>query len=82
MDVTHNYGAAFYSCAAGMGVGAICLAMVGPAKSCTCQRQSKEREEEAKMSEDNEQLDFLEVDFTQGNSPARQIVDPEEASVI
>ncbi|XP_056870647.1 monocarboxylate transporter 7-like [Takifugu flavidus] len=82
VDVTHNYGAAFYSCAAGMGVGAICLAMVGPAKSGTCQRQSKEREEEAKMSEDNEQLDFLEVDFTQGNSPAGQIVDPEEASVI
>lgn len=65
-----------------MGVGAICLAMVGPANSGTCQRQSKEREDEAKMSEDNEQLDFLEVDFTQGNSPARQIVDPEEASVI
>lgn len=82
MDVTHNYGAAFYSCAAGMGVGAICLAMVGPAKSGTCQRQSKEREEEEKMSGDNEQLDFLEVDFTQGNSPARQIVDPEEVSVI
>lgn len=71
MDVTHNYGAAFYSCAAGMGVSAICLAMVALAKSGMCQRQSKKREEEGITSHDNEQLDFLEVDFTQGNSPAR-----------
>lgn len=82
MDVTHNYGAAFYSCAAGMGVSAICLAMVGPAKSGICQRQRSKREEEEKTSQDNEQLDFLEVDFAQENSPARQVVDPEEASVI
>lgn len=84
MDVTHNYGAAFYSCAAGMGVSAVCLAMVGPAKSGTCQRKRNKREEEEEetMSQDNEQLDFLEVDFAQESSPARQVVDPEEAFVI
>lgn len=82
VDVTHNYGAAFYSCAAGMGVSAICLAMVGPAKSGTRQRRRRQREEEEKTSQDNEQLDFLEVDFAQENSPAGQVVDPEEASVI
>ncbi|CAF94431.1 unnamed protein product, partial [Tetraodon nigroviridis] len=65
VDVTHNYGAAFYSCAAGMGVSAICLAMVGPAKSGTRQRRRRQREEEEKTSQDNEQLDFLEVDFAQ-----------------
>uniref|UniRef100_H3CJN0 Solute carrier family 16 member 6 n=1 Tax=Tetraodon nigroviridis TaxID=99883 RepID=H3CJN0_TETNG len=81
VDVTHNYGAAFYSCAAGMGVSAICLAMVGPAKSGTRQRRRRQREEEEKTSQDNEQLDFLEVDFAQENSPAGQVVDPEEASV-
>lgn len=82
VDYTHNYGAAFYSCAAGMGIGAICLAMVGPAKSGMCQRQCNNREEQEKTSQDNEQLDFLEVDFAQENSPARQVVDQEEASVI
>uniref|UniRef100_A0A3B4UZT9 Solute carrier family 16 member 6 n=1 Tax=Seriola dumerili TaxID=41447 RepID=A0A3B4UZT9_SERDU len=41
VDVTKNYGAAFYSCAVGMGLSAICLALVGPAKSgiTWCQRQ-------------------------------------------
>ncbi|KAK0144935.1 Monocarboxylate transporter 7 [Merluccius polli] len=33
VDVTHNYGSAFYSCAVGMGLGAACLALVGPTKS-------------------------------------------------
>lgn len=82
MDVTHNYGAAFYSCAAGMGVSAICLAMVGLTKSGMCQRLGIKGEEEKKMSQDNEQLDFLEVDFAQENSPDRPVVDLEEASVI
>lgn len=41
MDVTQNYGAAFYSCAVGMGLGAVCLAMVGPSKSGTCRGRGK-----------------------------------------
>ncbi|XP_015255269.1 PREDICTED: monocarboxylate transporter 7 [Cyprinodon variegatus] len=32
VDVTQNYGAAFYSCAVGMGLGAVFLGLVGPAK--------------------------------------------------
>lgn len=82
VDFTGNYGAAFYSCAAGMGLSAICLAMVGLAKSGMCQRQSRERKEEEKMSQDNDQPEFLEVDFAPENSPVRQAVDPDKASVI
>lgn len=81
VDVTQNYGAAFYSCAVGMGISAICLAMVGPAKSGMCRRRSGKREEE-KMSQDSEQPDFLEVDFVPESSPVRQAVDQDEASVI
>lgn len=83
VDFTENYGAAFYSCAAGMGVSAICLAMVGPAKSGMCQRQNRERKDEEKVSQaDNDQPEFLEVDFAPENSPARQGVDQDKASVI
>lgn len=32
VDVTQNYGAAFYSCAAGMGLSALFLGLVKPAK--------------------------------------------------
>lgn len=82
MDVTQNYGAAFYSCAVGMGLSAICLAMVGPVKSGMCQRRNRKREEEEKMSQDNAQPEFLEVDFSPENSPVRQAVDQDKASVI
>uniref|UniRef100_UPI0037E71DC3 solute carrier family 16 member 6b n=1 Tax=Semicossyphus pulcher TaxID=241346 RepID=UPI0037E71DC3 len=69
VDVTQDYGAAFYSCAVGMGLSAICLALVGPAKSGFCQRQSRNKEvgrskeEEEKISQDSGQPDFLEVDL-------------------
>lgn len=82
VDITQNYGAAFYSCAAGMGVGAFCLAMVGPARSGVCQRRNRKRVEEEKISQDNEQPDFLEVDFVLENSPIGQAVDPDKDSVI
>ncbi|XP_053193674.1 solute carrier family 16 member 6b isoform X2 [Scomber japonicus] len=86
VDATGNYGAAFYSCAAGMGLSAICLAMVGPAKSGMCQRQSREEEkgeraEEENMCQDVEQTDFLDVDLAPEQSPVRQAVD-QGASVI
>lgn len=41
MDITQNYGSAFYSCAVGMGLGATCLALVGPSKSGICQGRRK-----------------------------------------
>lgn len=33
MDITGNYGSAFYSCAAGMALGALFLGLVRPAKT-------------------------------------------------
>lgn len=88
VDVTLNYGAAFYSCAVGMGLSAICLALVNPAKSGMCQRRSKNKEkgrstdEKEKMSQDSDQSDFLDVDLAPEDSLVRQAVDQDNASVI
>lgn len=85
VDVTNNYGAAFYSCAVGMGLSAICLALVGPAKSGMCQRQSRGKEkgeEGSQISQDGDQQDFLDVDLPPEGSPVRQAVDQDKASVI
>ncbi|MEQ2182072.1 hypothetical protein GOODEAATRI_018274, partial [Goodea atripinnis] len=41
VDVTQNYGAAFYSCAVGMGLGAVFLGLVRPAKKgLPCRRRN------------------------------------------
>ncbi|KAM6904752.1 solute carrier family 16 member 6b [Xenentodon cancila] len=93
VDVTQNYGAAFYSCAAGMGVSAVCLALVGRAKSGMCQRKGgnrderKNAEEQERMSRDSNPLDFLEVDLAlkeSRTSPVKQAQDQdqEDTSVI
>ncbi len=88
MDHTHNYGAAFYSCAAGMGLGGICLAMVGTARLGMCQRQSRNKDkgrstdDERRMSQDGDQPDFLEVDLALEDSPVRQAVVQDSTSVI
>lgn len=43
VDVTHNYGSAFYSCAAGMALGAFFLALVIPAKrGLLCKKKNSE----------------------------------------
>ncbi|CAB1350221.1 unnamed protein product, partial [Coregonus sp. 'balchen'] len=47
-----NYGSAFYSCAVGMGLGAIFLAMVGPAKSGLCHRGKTRKQKEEKEGEE------------------------------
>ncbi|KAL3987739.1 hypothetical protein ACER0C_014854 [Sarotherodon galilaeus] len=74
VDITDNYGAAFYSCAAGTGLSAICLALVGPAKSKACQRVSRVQEnaEEVKIYQNSDQSDFLEVDLAPEDSPVGQ----------
>lgn len=79
VDVTQNYGASFYSCAIGMGLGAVCLALVGPAKTGLCHRRKRDdirsREEEKKLSQqENNQVDFLEVDLASDDSPVKQNV--------
>lgn len=61
VDVTQDYGSAFYSSAVGVGVGALFLSLVRPARtgwSC-CRRDGKrvEREDEAVPD------DFLDVDM-------------------
>uniref|UniRef100_A0A3Q3RK32 Monocarboxylate transporter 7 n=1 Tax=Mastacembelus armatus TaxID=205130 RepID=A0A3Q3RK32_9TELE len=79
IDVTQNYGAAFYSCAAGMGFSAICLALVGPAKSGMCQsrknKKGKNAGEKEKMSQNSDQPDFLELDLVLEDSPIRKALD-------
>lgn len=88
MDVTKNYGAAFYSCAVGMGLSAICLALVGPTKSGMCQSQTINKdsdnrtEEEEKISQDSDQPDFLEVDLAPEDNHSRKAVDQDSSSVI
>ncbi|KAG7236401.1 hypothetical protein INR49_000979 [Caranx melampygus] len=64
VDATQNYGAAFYSCAVGMGLSAICLALVCLPKLSVCQRQRKDKEKgkspekEGRPSQDCDPTDF------------------------
>ena len=67
-----------------MGISAICLALVGPAKSGMCQGPSRNKDKgkgsenmEENMSQDNDQQDFLEVDLD--DSPVRRAVEQENA---
>lgn len=46
VDATQNYGSAFYSCAAGMGLGALFLALVRPAKKGVLCRSRKSKQPE------------------------------------
>ncbi|XP_078506916.1 monocarboxylate transporter 7-like [Lissotriton helveticus] len=67
VDQTQNYGSAFYSCAIGMALAAICLALVRPCKKGLCRRKPKQSivegaHNEKKVFEDVPD-DFLEMDF-------------------
>ncbi|KAJ0058444.1 hypothetical protein NL108_014642 [Boleophthalmus pectinirostris] len=64
VDVMQNYGAAFALCAVGMALGAICLALVGPIKSCRCSGEPEEQ-----TDKDSEKLDFLDVDLPLEDNP-------------
>ncbi len=47
VDLTQNYGAAFYSCAAGMAVSAVFLGLVKPAKKgLICKRRNSKHPED------------------------------------
>uniref|UniRef100_A0A665TZT0 Monocarboxylate transporter 7 n=1 Tax=Echeneis naucrates TaxID=173247 RepID=A0A665TZT0_ECHNA len=87
VDITQDYGAAFYSSVVGMGLSAICLALVGPAKSGLCKRHSRDEEKhkisekEGKPSQSSDQTDFLEVDLAPEDSPIRSSLN-QGASVI
>ncbi|XP_078510419.1 monocarboxylate transporter 7-like [Lissotriton helveticus] len=67
VDQTQNYGSVFYSCAVGMALAAICLALVRPCKNGVCRRKPKKSIEEGDYNEKDvfkEVPDeFLEMDF-------------------
>lgn len=68
VDVTQDYGSAFYSSAAGVCIGALFLSLVRPAKtgwSC-CRRNSESVKQEQEVTPD----DFLEVDVILESSEA------------
>lgn len=47
MDVTENYGSAFYSCAVGMALSALFLGLVKPAKrGLLCRRRNSKQAED------------------------------------
>ncbi|XP_026870539.2 solute carrier family 16 member 6b isoform X1 [Electrophorus electricus] len=73
VDITHNYGSAFYSSAAGAGLGALVLGLVRPAKARLRRYQEKsvaeqEREQDTDDS-DSVPADFLEVDMVDESRP-------------
>ncbi|KAL7860934.1 hypothetical protein AOLI_G00172830 [Acnodon oligacanthus] len=82
VDRTQNYGSAFYTSAAGVGVGAFFLGLVRPAKIglCCCRRKSvtQEEKQEDTHSEDTP-ADFLEVDLVPDNSSAKSRPDSASA---
>ncbi|XP_018520674.1 monocarboxylate transporter 7 [Lates calcarifer] len=68
VDVTQNYGSAFYSCAAGMALSALFLGLVKPAKrGLLCRRRnSKQPEDLHERKEDsNEQSEDYKLDKTE-----------------
>lgn len=65
VDITQNYSSAFFSCAAGMGLGAVFLGLVRPAKTgrlCMRRDNGHNSPEVEKMSEVMPE-EFLEVDI-------------------
>lgn len=87
VDVTQDYGAAFYSCAAGLGVSAVCLLLLVLGKSTLCQTcirvqdEGKKADNEENVFQDSDQLDFLEMDLTE-DSVVPQAEDQKNMSVI
>lgn len=59
VDVTENYGSAFYSCAVGMALSALFLGLVKPAKrGLLCRRRnSKHPEDKDKRKADSEETE-------------------------
>ncbi|XP_018612787.1 solute carrier family 16 member 6b [Scleropages formosus] len=72
VDRTKNYGSAFYSCAVGMGLGALFLGFVLPAKRAACcksQTGAPGNAREADVTHEDTPVDFMEVDLVP-DSPA------------
>ncbi|TNN04047.1 hypothetical protein fugu_001076 [Takifugu bimaculatus] len=53
VDMTHNYGSAFYSCTVGMAIGALFLGLVRPAKRrLLCRRRKPKKHEKERAPEE------------------------------
>ncbi|KAJ1129448.1 hypothetical protein NDU88_007817 [Pleurodeles waltl] len=67
VDQTQNYASVFYSCAIGMALASMCLALVRPCKNGLCRRKPKKSIEEGDYNENyvfkDVPDDFLEMDF-------------------
>lgn len=61
VDMTHNYGSAFYSCTVGMAIGALFLGLVRPAKRrLLCgSRETKHHEDRHEKKVDPEEAETL-----------------------
>lgn len=77
VDITKNYGSAFYSCAAGMAVSAIFLALVRPAKKgLICKRKKSECQDSSakyikEASDNNASQEHVALDQTQEEDTAQ-----------
>nr|XP_033817088.1 monocarboxylate transporter 7 isoform X2 [Geotrypetes seraphini] len=70
VDYTQSFGSAFYSCAVGLAISAIFLALVRPCKVGLCQRkQHLEKETEEKEEVLQIPDEFLEMDFRKNDVP-------------
>ncbi|NXE48810.1 MOT7 protein, partial [Casuarius casuarius] len=63
VDTTQNYSSAFYSCAAGMVLGALFLSLVRPCKVGLCQSQKQCVEENVAEVPQDPPEDFIEMDI-------------------
>ncbi|KAL2101507.1 hypothetical protein ACEWY4_003268 [Coilia grayii] len=75
VDLTHNYGSAFYSCAVGMGLGALFLGLMRPVKLGLCRGRCRGKRGESSspsLSSKDVPVDFLDVDLgVLDGSPAK-----------
>ncbi|XP_063265877.1 monocarboxylate transporter 7 isoform X2 [Prinia subflava] len=65
VDTTKNYSSAFYSCAAGMVLGAVFLALVRPCKTGLCHHQQQQQQVEESTAGPPPELpdDFIDMDI-------------------
>ncbi|KAM4822617.1 monocarboxylate transporter 7 isoform X1 [Ictidomys tridecemlineatus] len=79
VDQSKIYSRAFYSCAAGMSVAAVCLALVRPCKRGLCQRgHSEEAQAEPQRGKALQDIpeDFLEMDLGKNEQRTQVKVEP------
>ncbi|XP_053563659.1 monocarboxylate transporter 7 [Bombina bombina] len=82
VDWTQNYGSAFYSCAVGMALGALFLALVRPCKKGLFRRNSPARRRESNRSQESQEIpiDFLEMDLGKGEGLSKSCQSLDETS--